>query len=59
VRCRVERRLREVEDASEADDEAVDFAKGGEAEDLGGIIAGIGVSRRLKCGGGMTYETAV
>jgi hypothetical protein len=51
--------LREVKDTGKADDEAVDFAEGGEAEDLGGIIAGIGVSRRLKCGGGMTYETAV
>ena len=59
VRSSVEGRLREVEDTGKADDEAVDFAKGGEAEDLGGIIAGIGVSRRLKCGGGMTYETAV
>jgi hypothetical protein len=39
VRCGVERRLREVEDASEADDEAVDFAKGGEAEDLCGVVA--------------------
>jgi hypothetical protein len=39
VRCGVERRLREVEDASEADDEAVDFAKGGEAEDFCGVVA--------------------
>jgi hypothetical protein len=51
--------LREVKDTGKADDEAVDFAEGGEAEDLGGIIAGIGVSRKLKCGGGKTYETAV
>jgi hypothetical protein len=39
VRCGIERRLREVEDASKADDEAVDFAKGGEAEDFCGVVA--------------------
>jgi hypothetical protein len=31
--------LREVEKTSEADDEAVDFAKGGEAEDFCGVVA--------------------
>jgi hypothetical protein len=35
----VEGRLREVEEAGEADDEAVDFAEGGEAEDFGGVVA--------------------
>jgi hypothetical protein len=59
VRSSIKGRLREVKDTGKADDEAVDFAEGGEAEDLGGIIAGIGVSRKLKCGGGKTYETAV
>ena len=41
VRRCVERRLREVEDAGEADDEAVDFAEGGEAEDFGGVVASV------------------
>jgi len=36
----VEGGLREVEEASEADDEAVDFAECGEAEDFGGVVAG-------------------
>ena len=36
---RVEAGLAEVEDAGEADDEAVDFAEGGEAEDFGGVVA--------------------
>lgn len=31
--------MREVEKASETDDEAVDFAKCGEAEDFGGVVA--------------------
>ena len=35
----VEAGLRKVEDSSEADDEAVDFAEGGEAEDFGGVVA--------------------
>lgn len=44
VGCGVEGGLREVEEAGEADDEAVDFAEGGEAEDFGGVVAGLGVS---------------
>ena len=59
MRSSVEGRLREVEDTSKADNEAVNLAESGKAENLGGIIAGEGVSRRLKCGGKMTYETAV
>lgn len=35
----VEAGLREVEEAGEADYEAVDFAEGGEAEDAGGVVA--------------------
>ena len=42
----VEGRLREVEDTGEADDEAVDFAEGGEAEDFGRVVARWGVSNR-------------
>jgi hypothetical protein len=34
----VEGGLREVEQAREADDEAVYFAESGEAEDFGGIV---------------------
>lgn len=34
----VEGGLREVEEAGETDDEAVDFAKGCEAKDFGGVI---------------------
>ena len=40
MRCSVEAGLGEIEDTREADDEAVDFAEGGEAEDLGGVVAG-------------------
>ena len=39
VGCGVEGRLGEVEEAGETDDEAVDFAEGGEAEDFGGVVA--------------------
>ena len=39
VRSSVKGRLREVEDTGKADDEAVDFAEGGEAEDFGGVVA--------------------
>jgi hypothetical protein len=35
VGCGVEGCLREVEETSKTDDEAIDFAKGGEAEDFG------------------------
>jgi hypothetical protein len=38
--CRsVERGLREVEQTRETDDEAVNFAEGGEAENFGGVVA--------------------
>ena len=40
----VEAGLREVEEACEADDQAVDFAEGCEAEDFGGVVAGMCVS---------------
>jgi hypothetical protein len=40
VCCGVEGGLGEVEQAGETDDEAVDFAEGGEAEDFGGVVAG-------------------
>lgn len=39
VRQGVEAGLREVEEARQADDQAVDFAEGGEAEDFGGVVA--------------------
>jgi hypothetical protein len=39
VRCGVECGLDEVEQSSETDDEAVDFAESGEAEDFGGVVA--------------------
>jgi hypothetical protein len=45
VRSGVEGRLREVEDTGETDDEAVDFAEGGEAEDFGGVVADSDVSK--------------
>lgn len=35
----IEAGLSEVEDAGETDDEAVDFAEGGEAEDFGRVVA--------------------
>jgi hypothetical protein len=41
VSCSVEGGLREVEESGETDDEAVDFAKGGEAEYFCGVIASI------------------
>ena len=44
----VEGGLREIQEASEADDEAVDFAKRGEAEDLGGVVAVGCVSKKEK-----------
>lgn len=44
--CRsVEAGLRKVEDAGKADDEAIDFAEGGEAENFGGVVAVV-VSQR-------------
>lgn len=39
VRCGIECGLGEVQQAGEADDEAVDFAEGGETEDFCGIVA--------------------
>jgi hypothetical protein len=39
VGCGIEGGLCEVEKAGETDDEAVDFAEGGEAKDFGGIVA--------------------
>lgn len=36
----VQTRLGKVEDAREADDQTVDLAEGGEAEDFGGVVAG-------------------
>lgn len=39
VRHGVEGGLREVEQARQADDQAVDFAEGGEAENFGGVVA--------------------
>ena len=38
----VESGLDKVEEACETDDEAVDFAEGGEAEDFGGVVAAWG-----------------
>tara|TARA_R110002003_G_scaffold1868_11_gene23661 strand:- start:2564 stop:2704 length:141 start_codon:yes stop_codon:yes gene_type:complete len=35
----VECGLREVEEPGETDDEAIDLAEGGEAEDFGGVVA--------------------
>lgn len=40
----IKRGLREVQQTCEANDEAVDFAKGGEAKDFGGVVAGRKVS---------------
>ena len=56
VRGGVEGGLAEVEQARETDDQPVDFAEGGEAEDFGGVIAGVRVSWgfRRKGGGGLT-----
>jgi hypothetical protein len=59
VRSSIKGRLRKIEYTGKADDEAIDLTEGGESEDLGGIIAGRGISRRLICGGEVTYETAV
>jgi hypothetical protein len=41
VSCGVECGLREVEEPGQTDDEAVNLAKGGEAEDFGGVVAGM------------------
>jgi hypothetical protein len=46
VCCSVEGGLGKVEQAGETDDQAVDFAEGGEAEDFGGVVA---VVRLLFC----------
>jgi hypothetical protein len=61
VRCGVEGGLAEIQQARETDDEPVDFAKGCEAEDFGGVVAGARVSWEFL---GMrrdwgTYDTAV
>jgi hypothetical protein len=34
----IDQRLKQIHDAGEADDHAVDLAEGGEAENLGGIV---------------------
>ena len=51
MRGGIKSRLREVEDTSKADDEAVDFSESGKTEDFGGVVAGSSVSKELESGG--------
>ena len=46
----VETRLGKVEDAGEADDEAVDFAEGGKAENFGRVVTRWVLVSILTCG---------
>jgi hypothetical protein len=39
VCCGIKCGLREVKEAGETNDQAIDFAKGGETEDFGGVVA--------------------
>lgn len=49
VGCGVKGGLRKVEEASETDDEPVDFAKGSEAEDFGGVVAVKMLAMNVRC----------
>lgn len=40
MRRSVQAALCEIQDPSRANDEAIDFAEGGEAEDFGGVVTG-------------------
>ena len=55
----IQSRLSEVEDASEADDEAVDLAEGGEAEDFGCIVPNSWSTICIIILDAETYETVV